>query len=292
VLAGYLAVTAPAALLAGTEPGAHLGWLAAAHLTGLAFSVVVAWAPWSAPRWSDWAPLVVMTILYGELPALMAGAAGGGGAVTYHDGLIQHWESGLFGTSPAVALASQLPASVSGLLHAAYLSYYVLIFLPPLLLFARKSRGQAFQTTVLALTASFALCFAVFVYFPVQGPRYSWPPPPNIPDGAIRAFALKLLRSGSSRGAAFPSSHVAVATTQAILALEYQKRVGIVTSVVAILLALGAVYAGFHYGVDVLAGAALGCVVSATVLVYARAPRELLSMSEDVTAGLTQSPAE
>jgi membrane-associated phospholipid phosphatase len=233
-----------------------------------------------------------MTILYGELPALMAGAAGGSAAVVYHDSLIQRWETGLFGASPAITLAGQLPSSLSPLLHGAYLSYYALIFVPPLVLFARRDRGREFQTTILALTAAFAACFVVFVYFPVQGPRYAWPAPPGMPQGTVRDFTLRVLKSGSSRGAAFPSSHVAVAITQAILALRYQRRrVGLVTTAAALLLALGAVYAGFHYASDVLAGATLGILLTAVVLAYAKRARSLLSIS-DIQPRLQGSPGE
>jgi len=177
-------------------------------------------------------------------------------------------------------------------LHGAYLSYYVVIFLPPLILFVRRDRAREFAATILALTMAFAACFVVFAYWPVEGPRYAWPAPPGMPHAAIRDLALRLLKAGSSRGAAFPSSHVAVATTQAVVALAYQRKTGIVTAVVAALLAVGAVYGGFHYGVDVLVGATLGLLLSKAVLMYSRGSRPLLSISEDATPRLAQSPAE
>ena len=95
--------------------------------------------------------------------------------------------------------------------------------------------------------------------FPVQGPRYI-APPAGVPDGLFRSLTLALLEGGSSRGAAFPSSHVSVAVAQTLLALRFQRRLGWVLVPVTTLLALGAVYGGFHYAVDVLVGAALGVV--------------------------------
>jgi membrane-associated phospholipid phosphatase len=77
----------------------------------------------------------------------------------------------------------------------------------------------------------------------------------------VRRLVLAILERGSSRGAAFPSSHVAVAVTQALLALRHQPRVGRWVAGVAVGLGAGAVYGGFHYGVDVLAGAALGAAI-------------------------------
>lgn len=288
VLAAYLAVTAPAAL----GPAAPLA-VAIGHMGFLAIAAGLGWArrehaAQDRPRWLDWGPLVAMTILYAELPGLMAGAASlRGGVVVYHDLAIQRWEFGLFGTSPAESLAARLPSALAGLLHTAYLAYYGLIFIPPLVLFSRKS-GPAFRSTILGLTLSFAACFVVFVYLPVEGPRYVWSTPPGMPHTMVRDLTLRVLRAGSSRGAAFPSSHVAVATTQAVMALKHQRRVGLATAVCAALLAVGAVYGGFHYGVDVLAGAGLGGIVAAAVLLYGRASRKVLSMSDVSTPALNR----
>ena len=178
---------------------------------------------------------------------------------------VQGWELGLFGgSSPAQTLARP-PLLLSELLHLSYLSYYFIIYLPPILLWARK-REQAFWHTTAALMAVFAICYLIFTVFPVQGPRYVWAPPLNVPSGPVRAFALSLLQAGSSRGTAFPSSHVAVAFTQTVVALYWQRTVGIACLVLSVLLGIGAVWGGFHYGVDVLAGAVLGLAIGAVAL--------------------------
>ena len=116
---------------------------------------------------------------------------------------------------------------------------------------------DAFEKTVLAVMVSFFVCFLAFVAFPVQGPRYLGVPQ-GVPDGPVRRLVLSLLEAGSSRGAAFPSSHVAVATTQFVMVMRYQPRYGLLVFAISLGLAAGAVYGGFHYGVDVLAGAAVG----------------------------------
>jgi len=211
----------------------------------------------------DWAPLIFVPVLYGELPLLMEGWAG---TVQYHDPAIARLELAIFGSQPASHWAGKWPSrSLSEFLHACYASYYVLIYLPPLLLYLgmtgpepRVGRStDAFQDTVLALQISFLICFLVFVFFPVQGPRYLGVPQ-GVPDGPVRRLVLGMLELGSSRGAAFPSSHVAVATTQFVMVLQYQRRVGPLVLGISLGLAAGAVYGGFHYAVDVLAGVAVG----------------------------------
>ena len=211
----------------------------------------------------DWAPLIFVPALYGELPLLMEGLAG---TIRYHDPAIARLEFAVFGAQPAFQWAGRWPSRVlSELLHASYASYYVLIYLPPLLLYLGmtgpdpRSGGStdAFQDTVLAVQVSFLVCFLAFVFFPVQGPRYLGVPQ-GVPDGPVRRLVLALLEAGSSRGAAFPSSHVAVATTQFIMVVRYQPSLSFLVFAISLGLAVGAVYGGFHYAVDVLAGVAVG----------------------------------
>jgi membrane-associated phospholipid phosphatase len=71
-----------------------------------------------------------------------------------------------------------------------------------------------------------------------------------------------ILERGSSRGAAFPSSHAAVAVAQSVVLLRLWPRLGAVVSVLTALLLVGAVHGGFHYGVDMIAGTLLGAGVA------------------------------
>lgn len=215
----------------------------------------------------DWAPLLAVPLLYTELPALIAGAES-----RFHDQLVQQWESALFGASPAHVAAGRFAwTGLSELLHLGYLSYYLIIYAPPLWLYLRDER-RSFELTITALAIAFTGCFLVFVYFPVAGPRYLWSAPPGIPDGPVRRAAVWVLANGSSKGAAFPSSHVAVAVVQSLMMFRHHRRAGLVISIASLLLALGAVYGGFHYGIDVLAGAATGVVVATGVILSARTP--------------------
>jgi len=102
-------------------------------------------------------------------------------------------------------------------------------------------RRREFREMVFTLVLCFVLCFACYVVFPVQGPRYLWVDSGDIPVGPVRALTLRLLESNSSRGTAFPSSHVAVAAAQSLLALRYWRRRGLPVLVVTLGLALGAV---------------------------------------------------
>lgn len=289
VLIAYLAVTAPLLPLGGVSGGRLLVLLI--HLATLA-------ALATSPRWAlgrvarlvaAWAPLVIVPLLYAELPLLMEGLPG---PVRYHDALIAGLEGRIFGGQPAFGWAGAWPSpALSELLHACYLSYYPFIYLPPLLLYlgvgAREkgARGDsgAFRETVLAVVLAFLSCFLVFVVFPVQGPRYLGVPE-GVPGGPVRDLVLAVLQSGSSRGAAFPSSHVSVAVAQALMAARHQPRAARWAVPLATGLALGAVYGGFHYAVDAVAGGGMGAFA-------ASAAGPLRRRLEAAGPGLTSPPA-
>ena len=264
-LGGYLALSA--ALLAA---GGHQR-LAAAHALAI---LVVGWT--LVPRGrvaratGDLLPLFLAPLLYGEIPMLIAAIGGGGTGVAlgrdYHDATIQRLESWVFGSQPSRSLAGQVPVLwLSELLHAGYLAYYVAIFVPPLALFVHRKR-RAFAQTVAALTITYMICWVIFVLVPVEGPRYAWGASPTVPDGPIRRLTLHILTAGSSRGAAFPSSHMAVMVVQTVMAFRWQRRTAWALAAVTVLVGVGAVYGGFHYAVDMIVGAGLGGAIGAAVL--------------------------
>ncbi len=253
-LAGYLALSG--SVLAA---GGH-AILALVHLALLVLAVVLSAGGAQSNSLATLVPLLVCPILYAELPQLITTLG-----TTYHDTLIQAWELALFHTQPAHTLAPALPlTALSELLHAGYLAYYPVIFVPPLLLFLKGNR-KALGETILALTVTYTVCWTIFALFPVQGPRYLWTQPAGIPQGPFRSLATHLLAAGSSRGAAFPSSHMAVTVTQAMLAWRWQRSVSYAVWGVALLVGVGAVYGGFHYGVDMIAGALLGVATAVFV---------------------------
>jgi membrane-associated phospholipid phosphatase len=255
VTLAYLLLTLPLLVLRARGSAGALA--AAAHV---AAALCLRWSLHSTGRIADWLPLLLVPFLYVELPHLI-----GAGAVL-RDPMVQAWEASLFGGQPARALAGSVPSTaISELLHLGYLAYYPIVYVPPLLLYL-AGRRQEFERTLLAVMLTYAICFSVFALLPVEGPRYAWGPQPGVPAGPVRSFALAILERGSSRGTAFPSSHAAVAAAQAVVALRYQRGLGVVVAVTSALLMIGAVYGGFHYAVDVLAGAVVGIVISIAVV--------------------------
>ena len=225
----------------------------ATHVAMLAYVLLLLGVRGAAWRPAlDWLVLTIGPLMYVELRWIIAGTG-----MPHHDATIVAWEHALFPTNPSATLAPQWPVPVlSEALHFAYASYYLLVYLPPIALYVTGKR-DAFVKTVLALTVVYGACFIIYALFPVDGPRYLVGPA-AAPDGPVRRFVLALLERGSSRGTAFPSSHVAASLVSALCALRYQRRVGLVVAPFVVALIVATVYGGFHYAVDALVGVILG----------------------------------
>jgi membrane-associated phospholipid phosphatase len=200
----------------------------------------------------DLVPLSVGAFLYVELRWLIPALGR-----PHADATVIGWERALFPTNPSATWAPSLPSlPVSEALHLAYASYYLLVLVPPVLLYLRGRRTE-YARTMLALVLVYAVCFLTYLVFPVDGPRYLVGAA-AAPEGPVRSLVLHLLAAGSSRGTAFPSSHVAASVVASLCALRFQRPVGLVVAVSTLGLALGTVYGGFHYAVDALAGVITG----------------------------------
>jgi membrane-associated phospholipid phosphatase len=178
-----------------------------------------------------------------------------------HDALVQRWEEALFGGQPSLEWIRAFPSPWwSSLLHGAYLSFYLIIAGSPLGLWASGRRAAA-RDALLLMMGTFYVCYAIFLAFPVAGPRYFFPPADNAATAVpLARLTHRLLESGSAWGTAFPSSHVAVALVAAVAGWRGSRPLGVVLVPAAILLSLGTVYGQLHYAVDGVAGALLAAI--------------------------------
>ena len=202
-------------------------------------------------------PLFLLLGLYSELDILNSGSR------PVYDQVVQRWELFLFGTQISHEWWQRAPSRFwSTVLHGAYLSYYFIVSAPALY-FAWRRDLQAVRRFVLVVMATFIFCYLVFMFFPVAGPYYEFPrPAPWFTDNLPARLAYQALASGSSYGAAFPSSHVAAALAATLAAGRISPRLGLILSVPTLLLTVGVVYCQMHYGVDALAGLAVGALVT------------------------------
>lgn len=206
----------------------------------------------------DWYVLALMPLLYTELAVLNVAVHNG----RYFDDIILRWEEQLFGGQPSRELAAAFPSlALSEFLHFSYIAYYLIIYGPFVLLYLRGRRADH-QRAAFAIMLTFFAHYVFFIYFPVQGPRYLFEAPTGgIENGFLYQLAHRILEAGSSRGAAFPSSHVGVSFAQTAMCFVLLKRWAPLLLVLSTGLAVGAVYGGFHYATDVVVGLLYGVLL-------------------------------
>ncbi|MDT8435729.1 MAG: phosphatase PAP2 family protein [Gemmatimonadota bacterium] len=249
--AAYLAATGLLALVSAAPAGVLLAGLHAVAIAG-----ILALSRLPAPRRAfpaflriAW-PVAVTPLLYMELATLNQLLFPG-----YHDAFVQGWERALFGVQLSVAASDWFPSLwLSETLHAGYVSYYLVV--PAALWSAWTAGGRdGLERAAFTTALGFFLCYLCFAVFPVAGPRYDFPKitgPPS--QGAVFALVHTILESGSSKGTAFPSSHVAATLSAWLAAGAVNRRAFWLLSPFAVALTLGTVYGRFHYGVDAAAG--------------------------------------
>ena len=262
LLAGYLMVVSIVALArAPTQPGCW--WLLLAHaLFGVLLYLVT--RPGLGPigrTIREIYPLLLLVGLYSELDVLN-GPAG----VDVRDAVVQRWELAIFGVQLSTEWWRAMPSRFwSALLHGAYLSYY-LIVVAPAFYFVWRRDLPALRHFILVVMTTFVVCYLVFLFFPVAGPYYVFPRPDAwFTDNPFARMVYDTLATGSSYGAAFPSSHVAATVAAAISAGRGSKELAWILALPTVLLTVAVVYCQMHYGVDAVAGLLVGAIVAAAV---------------------------
>src|SRR5204863_7175429 len=162
-----------------------------------------------------WYPMLLLGALYAEVGVLNVDLG------YQHDQVIQRLELWVFGSQLSYRWIREMPNPLlSWFLHACYLAYYAILYASPLGLWF-SGRRDAARRTIFAVMVTFYICYVVFLFFPVAGPRYTFDLAHNAATSVWPARATQwVLELGDSSGAAFPSSHAAAAVGAAPGALR------------------------------------------------------------------------
>jgi len=251
---------------------AHAGCLAAVHL------LILAQARWPANRvltfLRHFYPVLLYTGFYRETGALNRMFVS-----DYQDAHFIWLEEWLFGGQACIQFMDSWPyLIVSEVLYAAYFSYYLMIAGIGITLFFKNR--QEFYHYVTVVSFVFYLCYLTYICLPVMGPRaffreidgfrlpdeiqaYAGAPtyPDRVKEGMFYQLMGWIYRNFEGPGAAFPSSHVAIALCTAWFSFLYLRRIRYVHLTVALLLCAATVYCRYHYVVDVIAGSLTTCLL-------------------------------
>ena len=263
----YVTVATAAVLAFSSGDHADWAWLLAAHalLVALVLLAPAARAAGPVGRFlGDWYPILLLLGLYAEVGVVNLDLG------SQHDQTVQRLELWVFGSQLSYRWIREWPNTLfSWIMHACYLAYYAILCASPLGLWL-SGRRDAARRTILAVMVTFYVCYVVFLFFPVAGPRYAFDLPHNAATAVWPAQAAQwVLDRGDSWGAAFPSSHVAAAVVAVLCALRYWRPLGLALAPLTLGLVLSVVYGQFHYAVDALAGLIVAFAVFASQYSYA-----------------------
>jgi membrane-associated phospholipid phosphatase len=256
-----------------TVPG--WGWLVAAHATLLVLIHLLVGASGRGRGGGvvdflrHFYPVIFYAAFYRESGMLSQMFVSG-----HLDPVVIRWEQALFGFQPSMQFMASLPwLPVSEVFYASYFSYYVMIAGVGLVLFLR--RREAFFHYVSVLSFVFYVCYLIYIFLPVIGPRvfsrslggYTLPAdvqalvaphllafPPQVTRGPFFRIMALIYDVFEAPGAALPSSHVAASICTVWFSYRYRLRIRHVHLVMVVLLCLSTIYCRYHYVLDVLAG--------------------------------------
>ncbi len=221
---------------------------------------------------NDWLPAIFFITVFEEVSFLSLALRG-----EWQNPYLIAMESAIFAVPPAVWLHRYPALWFSELLEFGYISFYP--FYPAVagVLWARRRRPDfsgAFRRLTDALSVGYLFCYATYLLFPTRSPSHNVGLPAAAPAaGTVGPFHLlvdAIQGTAGVHGNAFPSAHIMLAFVVLVFAFRYFKRVAPWLLVCTLLMCLGAVYDGYHYAVDVLAGAVLGIAVGMMFVTSAR----------------------
>jgi membrane-associated phospholipid phosphatase len=205
-----------------------------------------------------WLPVVLLATVYTELDVLNDMFA-----ASFHDPTIVGIEQALFRSQPARQLREWIPfIPLSEYLHFSYFSYYFLFPILGISLFMQK-RLNDFRYAATITLAVFAVCYTIFIFYPVGGPWNNFDRAQLSQVGYFApALVHEVLIKGESVGTAFPSSHVAVAVAVWLVSYQVDRRVFRILAFLVPALVVGTVYGGFHYLIDSIVGVLVGMTLA------------------------------
>ena len=242
-------------------------------------------------------PVILYTLWYRE-----TGAVNRMFITDYLDPVFIRLEQNIFGLQPSLAFMDGLPyLPLSEVFYAAYFSYYLMIVGVGFALYLRQAAH--FQHYLAVMSFVFYLCYCFYIFLPVIGPRtffreiegYHLPPDlealsqrSSFPD-AVRAgpfyHLMAFIYHGfEAPGAAFPSSHVAVAICTLYFSFRYLRQIRYLHLTLVILLCLSTIYGRYHYALDVVAGGFTAAIlIPLGNYLYRRAPHRSLTTGDTNT---------
>jgi hypothetical protein len=222
-----------------------------------AIATTLAGARWGAEIVRDWVPAPLLLMVYWQAGQFFTGA----------NERIQERLLALDRrvVTPVVAWLARSGAGRALLtaVEFAYLFCYPMVPVALGAVYLLHARAQADRFWTIVLISTYA-CYLMVPFLQTMPPRsLAGAARTAPPRTGVRSFNLWILKHASIQMNTFPSAHVAASMACALAILKISGPVGTGFLVLAIGIALGAVYGRYHYAADAILGAAIAGVVAA-----------------------------
>ena len=174
------------------------------------------------------------------------------------DPILLRWETTLFPQRYYFTVPLSLSILTLELLHGAYFSYYLLLFIPGMI--AYKNQEADVKKYIFIATVSFFISYWIFILFPSMGPTplRSEVMPKGVFFIPLMNFLYTLFDKG---GGAFPSSHVAVTIIAGWFGSQFFPKFKHIFFGWGAVIILSTVICCYHYTIDTITGIILGFLI-------------------------------
>lgn len=182
------------------------------------------------------------------------------------DYLVNELELAIFGVYPTVWLQNIMKPWLTEFFVYSYFSYYFLIAIPAITLYALGKKGEFHEFSVNVMLAYY-VSFIIFVLFPVHGPRFTLASLHTLP---LKGYAFSEIHAyfmgmGAYKGGAMPSSHIAATFVSLLMMKRYEKRIYYPMLPLVAFMILSTIYGRYHYVSDAVAGLLVGWLSLITI---------------------------
>jgi len=208
----------------------------------------------------DFYPLLLFTVIFAEFTQLSTVLF-----PYWMEPLLIKFDYWIFGMQTQQWTATHLSPFAIEFLAFAYWSYYLLI--PgTLFLVYKKNYPQELINACNQLCLTMYACYIIFMLSPARGPHHAFLPANGallIEGGFFTNLVRDIQRFGSVHGAAFPSSHVAVAWAMFFVLQRRYRKIAWLAGILIAALTLSVITIGYHFSLDAIGGVVLAFGINA-----------------------------
>ena len=249
---------------------AHWPLYAAWNLAAIAAIVCLSSKRQDSSVWAfahDWLPVVFFISVFEEVSVLSLTLRGG-----WQNSILVRGEAALFVVPPGEWLRRFVNPWLTELLDFGYFTFYPLYPALAGVFWAWRKRPQfagAFRRLTDSLSVGYVVCYVTYLLFPTRSPSHDLGLDPTSSLRSTGPFHLlvRLIQGHAGvHGNAFPSAHIMLAVVVLCFTFWYFRRFVLPLLVCVLLMCLASVHDGYHYVIDVVAGAVLGATVGGLFL--------------------------